>query len=221
MNLKEKLIEIRKEIPYLRKDTKGYNYRYVSGVSVLTTIQKKMNELKVLLYPDLAEGRIIQFEITDRKGNSKINFRFECNGFYIFSDAESDDILQIPFFFTGIQDDSSKALGSALTYSERYFLLKFFNIATDNDDPDTFQEKHFTKNTEKSYKSVGNNKETEKKTNPLFEIFKIKMRKLYKELGKDKFFAKLGSLGYEKVEELENAETEILDKVLKEMKNAE
>ncbi len=58
-------------------------------------------------------------------------------------------------------------------------------------------------------------------TNPLFETFKIEMRKLYKELGKDKFFAKLGSLGYEKVEELENAETEILDKVLKEMKNAE
>ena len=29
-----------------------------------------------------------------------------------------------------------KGLGSALTYGERYFLLKFFHIATDKDDVD-------------------------------------------------------------------------------------
>ena len=29
-----------------------------------------------------------------------------------------------------------KGLGSALTYAERYFLLKYFHIATDEDDID-------------------------------------------------------------------------------------
>ena len=34
------------------------------------------------------------------------------------------------------QNDWEKGLGSALTYAERYFLLKFFHIATDEDDID-------------------------------------------------------------------------------------
>ena len=34
------------------------------------------------------------------------------------------------------QNDWEKGLGSALTYAERYFLLKFFHIATDADDID-------------------------------------------------------------------------------------
>src|SRR5699024_10548801 len=39
----------------------------------------------------------------------------------------------------GQQEDNSKAYGSALTYSEMYFFLKFFNAPTDDDDPDTRQ----------------------------------------------------------------------------------
>jgi hypothetical protein len=34
------------------------------------------------------------------------------------------------------QNDWEKGLGSALTYAERYFLLKYFHIATDEDDID-------------------------------------------------------------------------------------
>src|SRR5690606_10136135 len=32
------------------------------------------------------------------------------------------------------QNDFDKGVGSALTYGERYFLLKFFHVATDADD---------------------------------------------------------------------------------------
>ena len=39
------------------------------------------------------------------------------------------------------QNDWEKGLGSALTYAERYFLLKFFHIATDEDDIDNEQRK--------------------------------------------------------------------------------
>jgi hypothetical protein len=34
------------------------------------------------------------------------------------------------------QNDFEKGLGSALTYAERYFLLKYFHISTDEDDID-------------------------------------------------------------------------------------
>jgi hypothetical protein len=33
-------------------------------------------------------------------------------------------------------DDAEKGIGKAYTYSEKYFLLKFFNVPTDKDDPD-------------------------------------------------------------------------------------
>jgi len=39
------------------------------------------------------------------------------------------------------QNDWEKGLGSALTYAERYFLLKYFHIATDEDDIDNDQRK--------------------------------------------------------------------------------
>ena len=118
-------------------------------------------------------------------------------------------MIRIPYFFTGIQDDSSKALGSALTYSERYFLLKFFNIPTDDDDPDKFEEKH--------YSSTDGQKMPKEKINPAFETFKDEMRKLYKEMGKEAFFAKLGWLGYEQVDDLKNESPQTLGKILKEM----
>ena len=46
--------------------------------------------------------------------------------------GEKDEI----FFGANGQNDWDKGVGSALTYAERYFLLKFFHIATDEDDID-------------------------------------------------------------------------------------
>lgn len=46
------------------------------------------------------------------------------------------------------QNDWEKGLGSALTYAERYFLLKYFHIATDEDDIDNDQRKEVKPMTE-------------------------------------------------------------------------
>jgi hypothetical protein len=47
----------------------------------------------------------------------------------------------MPFYAQGVDIAGEKGVGKALTYGEKYFLLKTFNIATDKDDPDAFQEK--------------------------------------------------------------------------------
>jgi hypothetical protein len=39
-------------------------------------------------------------------------------------------------------DFGERGVGKCYTYNEKYFLLKFFNIATDKDDPDSFQKKN-------------------------------------------------------------------------------
>ena len=52
-----------------------------------------------------------------------------------------EERINVDWVLVGQQADASQALGSALTYTNRYFLLKFFNIATPDNDPDNFRGK--------------------------------------------------------------------------------
>ena len=59
---------------------------------------------------------------------------------YVWINADKpEEKLEVPFYSVGQQDDVSKAHGTGLTYAERYFLMKFFNIPTDEDDADAKQ----------------------------------------------------------------------------------
>ena len=147
MNIYEKLIEIRKEVPYLQKEKSGFNYKYVEGSIILAKIKDKMNELKLLLIPEVLSynQEFRTYEKINKKTSQSetvINHSIYCTMNFVWVDSENpEQRLQVPFVCVGTQDDISKAFGSALTYSERYFLMKFFNIATDEDDPDKFQDK--------------------------------------------------------------------------------
>jgi hypothetical protein len=52
-----------------------------------------------------------------------------------------DEVIECPWYGQGVDIAGEKGVGKALTYAEKYFILKQFNIATDKDDPDAFQEK--------------------------------------------------------------------------------
>lgn len=135
MKLKEKLLEIQKKLSYFQKDIKGYQYKYTSGASILSKVKALKDEFGVLLHQEITTHEIKQF----KNDKGKETFLFTGKGFQVWSDSEEE--IKIEWFFTGQQNDPSKAFGSALTYSERYFLLKFFGIPTDEIDPDAFQEK--------------------------------------------------------------------------------
>ncbi|MNP04955.1 ERF superfamily protein [compost metagenome] len=51
-------------------------------------------------------------------------------------------MIECPWYSQGVDIAGEKGVGKALTYGEKYFILKFFNIPTDKDDPDTFQKKY-------------------------------------------------------------------------------
>lgn len=128
MNIYQKLVEVRKSIDGFSKDATGYGYKYVSGTQVLQTIKSKMDELGIVL-----ETHMIGVTI----GNSGKGYVISSPAKMIWVNSEKpEDKIIIDWFITGEQKDPSQALGSALTYSERYFLLKFFGIPTDEDDPD-------------------------------------------------------------------------------------
>jgi hypothetical protein len=50
-------------------------------------------------------------------------------------------MITCTWYGQGVDIAGEKGVGKAMTYAEKYFMLKFFNIPTDKDDPDSFQDK--------------------------------------------------------------------------------
>ena len=138
MNIFQKLVEIQKSVRSLGKDeSAGYGsagYRFVSGSKVLDIIRPQMDKLGLLLIPqiDSIDNHRIDYQA---KQGAKSEMLTNVKMTFIWIDAESGEKLSVPFGANGM-NNWDKGLGSALTYAERYFLLKFFHIATDQDDVD-------------------------------------------------------------------------------------
>lgn len=140
MNLHEKLLEIRKTCPYLKKENPGYNYKYVSSSQTLAAFRAKMDELGVLLVPEIVSSRFT--EVKDQKGNPEYFTELEMK--FTWVDVNNPgDTLVCHWAGQGV-DNKEKGVGKALTYAEKYFLLKTFNVATDKDDPDAWSAKNGT-----------------------------------------------------------------------------
>lgn len=137
LNLYQKLIQIRKEVINFSKDTEGYGYKYVSGSQAIAKIRDKMDELGVLLVPKMDEISNDTYTYTNSKNKEVTDHIIKGNMTYLWINADNpEEKLEVPWKLYGSQDDISKAYGSGLTYSERYFILKFFQAPTDELDPD-------------------------------------------------------------------------------------
>lgn len=133
MNLYQKLVELQKSADIFVKDSKSYAYKYVSGSQVLSTIKETKDKLGLLLIPQV-------FDPTTEKTDKNYIVKGTMNYTWINADDPTERLTTSWALF-GAQDDISKAFGSALTYSERYFLLKFLGIPTDDEDPDAKESK--------------------------------------------------------------------------------
>ena len=145
LNLFQKIADVKANIDGFTKDAKSYNYSYVSGSQVLHRIRNKMIENNLLLVPKTSEENYKQIDVTrfNKKAGREITtseFIVEMKLTYVWINADKpEEQFEVTFYAVGQQDDVSKAHGTELTYAERYFLMKFFNIPTDEDDADAKQ----------------------------------------------------------------------------------
>jgi hypothetical protein len=140
----KKLLTIQKSVNGLAKDKASNNYRYVTGDKLLGFVKPLMNELGLILKQEILSidnermdyktGIGTSYEKTKSEILSKVMMRFT------WIDSESGE-TDVNLFGANGQNDWEKGLGSALTYAERYFLLKYFHIATDEDDVDNDKRK--------------------------------------------------------------------------------
>lgn len=150
----EKLFEIEHEIEFIKKDTKGHNYTYASPSKVLGILRPLLKKYRVKLEQNIvdvkydrifskpnAKGLLLTDEQTGKPASKQVRFDvyetlismwFEMTWVNV---DNPEDTRTVPFFAQGANGDD-KGVGSAMTYAERYFILKYFNIPTDDDDPD-------------------------------------------------------------------------------------
>lgn len=122
----------------LAADAKGQTgaavYPYVSGAKLLSVIRPKMDELGLLLTQEVVE--IQNTPLTYPTKNGEKMEMFTCVKIkFTWIDTEDGSTIENYFYANGM-NAWDKGLGSALTYAERYFLMKTFHLSTSEDDVD-------------------------------------------------------------------------------------
>jgi hypothetical protein len=156
LNLYQKLAKIRKLAEIIQKDKKGFGYTYVSEEEILAKVTAGMEMYNVSLIPRMIHGTTVVTprnylkikEKPDKTGNI-IRTEETIDEFLLTSqiewewvnDENPEEKIIIPWMLVGQQSDASQTFGSAWTYASRYFLMKYFNVATSDDDPDAYKAK--------------------------------------------------------------------------------
>jgi hypothetical protein len=132
-NLFKKLVLIRSQIEGLSKQNRNeqQNYDYVSSSQVLDSVRRLMDEHGIFVYPNIEYQDLQQ----SPSNASTKQFLTILDIKYNVVDVDSGENIEISWKAQGM-DSSEKGVGKALTYGEKYFFLKLFQIPTDKDDPD-------------------------------------------------------------------------------------
>lgn len=145
MNIYQKLIEVRKAVPFLQKDASGGQYKYNSSSQVIAAVRAKLDEMGLLLITELVSHNLLSetIEFMDKDKPKKTTTYFtEVDLVMTWVNAEKpDEQIKIPWYAQGVDIAGEKGVGKALTYGEKTFMLKQFNIATDQMDVDAFQQR--------------------------------------------------------------------------------
>ena len=143
MNIYEKLLSITSEIKNVNKNLEvgiGKNsYKAVGEADVLFAVKQLEQKYKVYSYPckrEVIDRAILETE-KEYNGNvtkgNQIFLRIETT--YRFVNIENpEEYIEITTYGDGI-DTQDKAVGKAMTYADKYALLKAYKIIT-GDDPD-------------------------------------------------------------------------------------
>jgi hypothetical protein len=148
LNLYQKLALIQSEVKGLGKDKDGHGYKYVTGAKVLEHIKPIMIAQGIILKQEIVSiENVRQDYLTSLTkdngvwgGKPKTEILSKVMMRFTWIDCESGEKDENSFGANG-QNDWDKGVGSALTYAERYFLLKYFHINTDEDDIDNPERK--------------------------------------------------------------------------------
>lgn len=138
MSVYKKLHQVQAATRSLAADAQGQTgtakYNYVSGAKLLSVIRPVMDQVGLMLTQEVVGIENTPIEYQTSKG-VKTEMFTSLHLRFTWIDTEDGSSLSNDFFANGM-NAWDKGLGSALTYGERYYLMKTFHIATDEDNVD-------------------------------------------------------------------------------------
>lgn len=202
LNIFQKMLKATEKIGVVAKNlnvsiNKNSSYKAVSETDVLEAVKPIEIELGIFSYP--LERKIIETEVLDtikeyngaRTESKQLFMRLEVTYRFVNVD-KPEEFIDITSYGDGV-DSQDKAPGKAMTYADKYALLKAYKVST-GDDPD--------KEPSGELKGIEEKKET-KATPKQIEI----LAKVYKEENLAKLLTangidKLENLSVQKASEL-------------------
>ena len=121
-------------MPDSQGQTGRETYPYVSGGKLLSVIRPIMDEVGLILLQEVVDIDNQRQDYSTKNG-PKTSMFTSVRMKFTWVDAETGEKVEELFCANGM-NDWDKGLGSALTYGERYFLMKTFHISTNEDDVD-------------------------------------------------------------------------------------
>ena len=144
MNIFEKLSAITNELTRVAKNLQvgegKFSYKAVGEADVLAAVKPLEEKYKVYSYPasrTVIESGVLENTTTSKDGtaNVKKNLYLRIETVYRFVNTEKpEEYVDITTYGDGV-DPQDKAVGKAMTYSDKYGLMKAYKIMT-GDDPD-------------------------------------------------------------------------------------
>lgn len=152
LNLVQKLAKIRAISDVVTKDKSGYGYKYADITAILAKITAGMKKYGVSLIPQIVpQSTVVEQLVTKNTKIDKTGKAYENTStemlvkadmiFRWINDDNPEEVIDVPWFVTGAQNDPSQAFGSGLTYCTRYFLCNYFQIAQPDTDVDAYRSK--------------------------------------------------------------------------------
>lgn len=143
-NIYEKISKITAELQTVAKNlvvqqTKNSSYKAVSERDVIDAVKPLEEKYGVCSYPydrEVLESNLLESESTfNGTTTKKTTLMTRIKTVYRFVNIEApDDLVQTVVFSEGI-DSQDKGSGKAMTYADKYALMKMYKIST-GDDPD-------------------------------------------------------------------------------------
>lgn len=136
MNIYEKMLGITSELSRVAKNLEvGYGqakYKATGEADVLAAIKPLENQYKVYSYPIKRE--IVETGELETKNGTKNLFLRIATTYRFINVEKPDEYIEITSYGDGV-DTQDKSVGKAMTYSDKYALMKAYKIIT-GDDPD-------------------------------------------------------------------------------------
>lgn len=141
MNLFEKLSAISQRMEVVNKSfmvevVKGRGYKAVSEADILNAVRPLEEEYRIYSYP--CQRKVIDSQIvkvSDSEGKQKITYFERIETTYRFVDIDDPtQYIEVISYGDGL-DNGDKSVGKAMTYSDKYALMKAYKIIT-GEDPD-------------------------------------------------------------------------------------